>query len=1084
MLDDSMDSDDDQQNNYSNLQKQLIAGKIVMLQLENFLTHSEAKVFPNELLNIVIGPNGTGKSSLVAGIIIGMGGSTKILSAQNHLSDYVKNGKERAKITVVLYRDEQRRLKRFCREFGRDNKSVYAIDDRKVTEKQYLQEINDLNIQVGNLCQFLPQERVQDFAKQNPQELFNSTLKSVCSDELITLFNKLKELRNQQLNGSKESKTIADTLRENERRVELLKVHVAEILRQDELVERKDVIGKKLAWMDFEELFVKCKEIDKDLKVATKSHTEAIKKKTDLDKSIQNVTKERQKYESILSKETTKKNKTSNELNRLREEFEKLEDTLTHAKNKFQSIERAANEHQQKLNENQMVLSTYQKEYNDYLATITSVEAVTQEMQTCDDQCNGIRDVILKLEQTRSSLNSQIDGYIRQNLVRIENRIESMNSAANAKLNFLRDAYGDTYQAVVWLRENKDRFRGRIYEPLIIEINVRSNEYCKYIENTVSVRDLIAFTCEEAEDMNLLIKILRNEMKLDVNVLHSVKSSNIRFKSKTPINEVRKFGGEIYLVDCIEAPIPIVNFLCQNYRFHDVLIGSENIDRKVDSLPAHLNLIFSPTHRIQIKKSKYSEQKSTMMNEIKSKNLLNVRISKRELNDLQIQRDKTIAERDAMYNKRNGIEAKINAMETQCKDIFKKKNEKKKLLFTLKEMENRVEQQTEKLNRVMNNDIDLATEKRKFDQNAKDIVAEMLNLEENAITIYNNQLINDLAEVKARAQLTIFKNGTMNYDVQLMELNEEIDRKQEYCNRIGALLDKTKQECKNKQIIAMQLTDNRKPSDGDNFPYKDHFDKLSNEKTVLLEEIEDLENQINGRTTGDQRTLEEYHERSERIERLKNDMQKATKSSDSLESEMKTLHNKWYPKIAGIIETINQNFGRFMVTIGCAGEVEIIKSDERDYEKYGIEIRVKYRNTEQLQPLDRFIQSGGERAVAIAVYSLSLQHLSQVPYRCVDEINQGMDPNNERRIFEMLINNVAQPGQSQFFYVTPKLQPNMPFNENTACLTVFNGAFSEGNAFFESSQVRKLSIYGTIAILQLCLFYRLKIIKRIRLLHA
>lgn len=102
-----------------------------------------------------------------------------------------------------------------------------------------------------------------------------------------------------------------------------------------------------------------------------------------------------------------------------------------------------------------------------------------------------------------------------------------------------------------------------------------------------------------------------------------------------------------------------------------------------------------------------------------------------------------------------------------------------------------------------------------------------------------------------------------------------------------------------------------------------------------------------------------------------------------------------------------------MSTMNCAGEVELIRASDHDYENYGIEIRVKYRSSEQLRPLDRFVQSGGERAVAIAVYSLSLQHLSQVPFRCVDEINQGMDPNNERRVFEMLVNIVARPEQSQ-----------------------------------------------------------------------
>lgn len=36
-----------------------------------------------------------------------------------------------------------------------------------------------LNIQVNNLCQFLPQDRVADFSKMNPQQLLESTEKCV-----------------------------------------------------------------------------------------------------------------------------------------------------------------------------------------------------------------------------------------------------------------------------------------------------------------------------------------------------------------------------------------------------------------------------------------------------------------------------------------------------------------------------------------------------------------------------------------------------------------------------------------------------------------------------------------------------------------------------------------------------------------------------------------------------------------------------------------------------------------------------------------------------------------------------------------
>lgn len=52
-----------------------------------------------------------------------------------------------------------------------------------------------------------------------------------------------------------------------------------------------------------------------------------------------------------------------------------------------------------------------------------------------------------------------------------------------------------------------------------------------------------------------------------------------------------------------------------------------------------------------------------------------------------------------------------------------------------------------------------------------------------------------------------------------------------------------------------------------------------------------------------------------------------------------------------------------------------------DFDSYGIQIMVQYRKDAKLQTLDKYIQSGGERAVAIAIYSLSLQHVTNVPFR-------------------------------------------------------------------------------------------------------
>ena len=48
-----------------------------------------------------------------------------------------------------------------------------------VSLSQVEETVAALNIQVGNLCQFLPQDKVADFAKMTQQQLLESTEKAV-----------------------------------------------------------------------------------------------------------------------------------------------------------------------------------------------------------------------------------------------------------------------------------------------------------------------------------------------------------------------------------------------------------------------------------------------------------------------------------------------------------------------------------------------------------------------------------------------------------------------------------------------------------------------------------------------------------------------------------------------------------------------------------------------------------------------------------------------------------------------------------------------------------------------------------------
>lgn len=84
------------------------------------------KHYPGEFLNIIIGPNGTGKSTIVAAIILGMGGHCKLLSRSKDISDFVKNGKSKAIIEIELYSGEDQ-VVTFHRSFDKNSKESFIV---------------------------------------------------------------------------------------------------------------------------------------------------------------------------------------------------------------------------------------------------------------------------------------------------------------------------------------------------------------------------------------------------------------------------------------------------------------------------------------------------------------------------------------------------------------------------------------------------------------------------------------------------------------------------------------------------------------------------------------------------------------------------------------------------------------------------------------------------------------------------------------------------------------------------------------------------------------------------------------------
>jgi chromosome segregation ATPase len=86
---------------------------------------------------MVMGPNGTGKSSIVCAICLGLAGSPKTLGRADKLGSFVKHGETTGFVEIELHVDDGENYV-LRRDIHASNKSDWQINGTSASQKQVL----------------------------------------------------------------------------------------------------------------------------------------------------------------------------------------------------------------------------------------------------------------------------------------------------------------------------------------------------------------------------------------------------------------------------------------------------------------------------------------------------------------------------------------------------------------------------------------------------------------------------------------------------------------------------------------------------------------------------------------------------------------------------------------------------------------------------------------------------------------------------------------------------------------------------------------------------------------------------------
>lgn len=1005
-------------------------GAIVRIKLENFMTYTYVELRPGANLNVIVGTNGSGKSSLVCAICLGLCGTPHTVGRASNVSDYIRHGANAALIEIELSNTSgpntiiERRIT--------SSKSTWKINGVATSHKTVEGLVAKLNIQVNNLCQFLPQDRVADFVRMSRQELLEGTERAVGSSELFDLHQRLKELQQKRATLEASLKGQKTRLEQDRQKVSHLDSEVKKFQEHKEVQHRIERMRQKLAWMEYEDarhLFLeeKNKLRDEEQKLKVKEQAQAL---------LQTAVDKVAKLQAII---TARDKQLKAELADDSKDVETSLQDLGDLADKFSSVK---HELRRKIQEEES-RSERIKKYLDEIAGIerevaeSSREDVEAKIKDLQEEIHACNREISSISNEKATADNFIRDKQRESNAVVQ-EIKRLNDLSNQRLELLRRRSRDAYEATIWLQQNQGRFKGKIYPPIMTQIDLLNATDAKYVEAQFPAKDLLAFVAEYPEDLNSFLGTVRDSQNLRVNGVVVPSESLESFKPRRPLSEISRCGFRAYIQSLFSAPEGVMRYLCKRYRVHDIPVGDKRTeDCLAEVRQLGIRRFFTKDNLYTVKVSQYDPSRTTTMSsELSAPRLLTMSVDVTNLKKLEKEKQALAEEIAAQTAEVKKLNAKDRALQQQLEEL---RTSKKRLigeLSRIKQLGVVLEQKRNALQRLRNESIDLDAERRKAVSEQQKICASRVH----QLLIYGKKLSVCYKKHRLFAEHRLDMVRTLDdrkkAEEKLKVAQNEFRILENMVRSLREKLVELKRETQRKLRTAQEAT--KCSSSTFTIPpdvAKD-FRALPTTAEEITRQLHAEEVKLSCMLPVDVSVEHEYHQRKRDIKQLEKDVDQNEKELSELEDDMERTRGRWLPNIEQLLERINVGFGRFFHALGCAGDVSLYQGEQaHQYDQFGVNIRVKFRDQEALAELSAAHQSGGERSVATVLYMMALQELTSVPFRCVDEINQGMDSENERRVFEMIMN-TARQNSAQYFLLTPKLLPDLPYAANVTMIFI------------------------------------------------
>ncbi|XP_067678031.1 structural maintenance of chromosomes protein 6-like isoform X2 [Haliotis asinina] len=1033
--DPSMEDEDDGPINHSqnpdfSTSPEAEVGIIEKISVKNFMCHTRLDVNFGPHVNFIVGRNGSGKSAVVAALVVGLGGKASVTSRGTTIKGFIKSGKSTGEVQIKLrnrgpdafrhemYGDSITVQRKFTSEGNSKyqllSKSGVMVSDKR---EELFHILDQFNIQVDNPVAILNQETSRNFLNsKSPQDKYKFFLKAT----------QLETMKHDYAKANEQKAITLEIISQKEKTLPVLEKEVLEWEHKFKSLDAIDELKKKVKNLK--------NEMAWSLVAAKERGLEPIKKKLDQEESrTPKYLKKVEEVKENLEKRQQTHRQIQDQILAISEEVQKLEPQRKQTKANMQQKRDAARQAQNEVNKTEKDLRTCCQDrdmvkerieeiknsaQHDYEAErrarqdkidqlVEKSRALEAQQRTTEHQKNQFREAVTKYTN---------DGYT---LRRDEQGLQDKQDSDKQQLKMLMAARSDRLkrfgQFIPNIAKRIDEFhrKGYFHEkprgPLGSCFQLRDPEWALAVESCLKAL-LHAFCCTDHHDEKVLEGIFEREIK------DGRHPSIIVSRFTTQVHDISRFRVQSEhpcILDMLTIEDPVVaNTLIDQRSVENIILIADNKEarRVMQHCPPRNckqaytkvgdEIYCHPTFRYysaNVDKARYltanvEEEIAHYEGEIQSLQgeLDKVRQRRNKLAD-DIRRNKS------EEKKCNTQLMKIEeAMQNLQFEISELKNVEDPAPIDIATLEDEVSTYNEQISNLKEKQEEVT--KLSSEQQLQLVEAEKAyrNVEGKLKSLTDSA--DPLKEEDGHAlnEIEVAKTHKKHYEGKLKEHEKVVNDLRKEVNNYQTELDADTEKAK--AICPERIKTRRVPQNLES-------EIKQTMKRILTEE--------KSHGNPDEITRK-YHETQEAFKKIRREVNQLKKFIEHLEKVM-SHRQQQYAQFRSFISIRAKYF--FVVLLSNRNYIGKMSFN---HEKESLEMSVQPTTSSAEGTKDLKSLSGGERSFSTVCFILALWDAMESPFRCLDEFDVFMDMVNRRISMDMMMEVARVQTGRQFIFLTPQ----------------------------------------------------------------